>query len=145
MQLILVALTFFLGIMIAIYLPANSVVARYLGSPITALIPFFFIALITTIVLLFIFGDYRTFFKVRNLPAYLFLPGFAAAFMVLGTTFLIPKIGARNFFILGIAGQIMTSMFLSHFGLLASPHDPITLKKTVGALLLLAGAVLSTF
>ena len=145
MQLILVAFTFFLGIMIAVYMPANSVVARHLGSPITALIPFFSIALITTIVLLFIFGDYRTFFKVKNLPAYLFLPGFAAAFMVLGTTFLIPKIGARNFFILGIAGQILTSMFLSHFGLLASPHDPITLKKTMGALFLLAGAVLSTF
>jgi transporter family-2 protein len=145
MQLLLIAFTFFMGIMLAVYLPANSVVARQLGSPITALIPFFFIALVTTVILLFIFGDYRTFFKIKNLPAYLFLPGFAAAFMVLGTTFMIPKIGARNYFILGISGQILTSMFLSHFSLLASPHDPITLKKIVGAFLLLAGAVLSTF
>jgi transporter family-2 protein len=145
MQLFYVSLTFFMGIMLAVYLPANSVVARHLGSPISALIPFFFIALVTTIILLFIFGDYRSFFRVKNLPLYLFLPGCAAAFMVLGTTFLIPRIGARNFFILCIAGQILTSMFLSHFSLLASPHDLITLKKTLGALLLLAGAVLSTF
>jgi transporter family-2 protein len=145
MQLFYISLTFFMGIMLAVYLPANSVVARHLGSPITALIPFFFMALATTIVILLIFGDYRTFFRVKNLPFYLFLPGFAAAFMVLGTTFLIPKIGARNYFILGIAGQILTSMFLSHFSLLASPHDPITIKKIAGALLLLSGAVLSTF
>ena len=53
MQLFYVSLTFFMGIMIAVYLPANSVVARHLGSPISALIPFFFIALVTTIILLF--------------------------------------------------------------------------------------------
>ncbi len=145
MQLLIITLTFLMGIMLAIYLPMNSVVARHLGSPITALVPFFFIALVTTVILLFVVGDYRTFFKIRNLRAYMFLPGVAAAFMVLGTTFLIPRIGARNFFILGIAGQILTSMFLSHYGLLESPHDPVTLKKLTGALLLMAGAVISTF
>ncbi|MDB9822842.1 DMT family transporter [Deltaproteobacteria bacterium] len=145
MQLLLISLTFLMGIMIAMYLPMNSSVARYLGSSITASIPFFFMATVTTIALLFIFGDYKMVLKIKNLPGYLFLPGFLAAFMVLWTTFLIPKIGARNFFILIIAGQILMSMFLSHFGLLESPQDPITLKKLLGALLVLAGASLSTF
>jgi len=38
---IIMLLTLSLGIMIAVYLPMNSTVARYLGSPISASIPFF--------------------------------------------------------------------------------------------------------
>jgi uncharacterized membrane protein YdcZ (DUF606 family) len=37
--------------------------------------------------------------------------------MVLGTTFIIPEIGARKFFILVIAGQILAGMIVSHYGL----------------------------
>ncbi|MBW1799964.1 MAG: DMT family transporter [Deltaproteobacteria bacterium] len=133
-----------MGVMLSIYLPMNSTVARHLGSPITASMPFFFVAFLTTIGILLIFGDTGTLLKLKQLPPNLFLPGFAAAFMVLGTTFLIPKIGARKFFILTIAGQILMAMILSHFGALESPKDPVTLKKLAGAVLIVVGAGIST-
>ena len=133
-----------MGIMIAIYLPMNSSVARHLDSTVAASIPFFIIALLTTILIFFFFADWKTITKLRGLPFYLFLPGFFAALMVLGTTFLIPRIGARSFFILTITGQIVMAMILSHFGYLESPKDPVTIKKFFGAVLMMAGAVLST-
>jgi len=138
-------LSLLMGIMLAIYLPMNSTVARYLGSSIAASIPFFLIAFITTIFMYFLISDYTTILKANTIPFYLFLPGFIAAFMVLGTTFLIPKIGARKFFILTITGQIFMGIVLSNYGLLESPKDTITIKKLCGAVLMLAGAVLSTF
>ena len=139
-----ILLTILMGIMLAVYLPMNSTVARYLESPIAASIPFFFIALVTTIFIFFIFSDYKIILKVSAVPFHFFLPGFFAAFIVLGTTFLIPKIGARKFFILTITGQVLMGMVLSNYGFLESPKDPITFIKICGAVLMLAGAVLST-
>jgi len=81
---------------------------------------------------------------LRQVPFYLFVPGFISAFIVLGTTFVIPHIGARKFFILLIGGQIVTAIVISHFGILESVRDPISIKKAIGASLVVAGAVIST-
>ena len=132
-----------MGIIVAIYLPMNSSVARYLGSSIAATVIFFVVALITSIFIFIFFGEYDSIPKVGAIPPYLYLPGVIAAFMILVTTFLIPKIGARTFFILLVSGQILMAIIVSHFGILESPKDPITLKKILGATLVIAGAFLS--
>jgi len=132
-----------MGIIVAIYLPMNSSVARYLGSSIAATVIFFAVALITSIFIFIFFGEYASIPKIGTVPLYLYVPGFIAAFMVIGTTFLIPKIGARRFFILLVSGQILMAIIVSHFGILESLKDPITLKKILGATLVIAGAFLS--
>ena len=139
-----VLLTLVMGVMLSIYLPMNSSVSRYLGSPFSANISFFLIAFITAILIFVLFGDYKTIPNIKEVPPYLYLSGFVAAFMVLGTTFLIPKLGARRFFILTITGQILMAIIVSHFGALESPKDPITLKKLFGAALIIVGAAFST-
>lgn len=139
-----ISLAVLLGILLAVYLPMNSSVARHLGSPIAASIPFFLIALATSVLLLFVIGDQGTISKIKHVPPLLFISGFISAFMILGTTFLLPKIGARQFFIVVLAGQIIMAMILSHFALLESPKDPITIKKLIGASLMFVGALLST-
>ena len=138
-----IILSIFMGIMVSVYLPLNSSVSKHLGSPITANVSFFLVALLVSVSIFAFFGDYKTIFNVKNVPIYLYLTGVGAALMILGTTFLIPKIGARMFFILVIAGQIIMAMIISHFGWLESPKDMITFKKIIGAVLLLAGAVIS--
>ncbi|HUJ12097.1 MAG TPA: DMT family transporter [Verrucomicrobiae bacterium] len=77
------------------------------------------------------------------MPPYLHIAGIISALFIVGTTFLVPKIGARTFFILLVSGQILMAIVISHFGLLESPQDPVNLKKLAGALLVIAGAVLS--
>lgn len=138
---VLVALL--MGMIVAIYLPMNSSVARYLGSSIAATVTFFVVALTTSIFIFIFYGAYDSIPKIGKVPLYLYLPGFIAAFMVIGTTFLIPKIGARTFFILLVSGQILMAIIVSHLGILESPKDPITLKKILGAALVIAGAALS--
>jgi len=64
--------------------------------------------------------------------------------MIIGTTYLIPRVGARKFFILVITGQILMGIIISHFGILESPKDAVTLKKMLGALLIVVGALIST-
>lgn len=141
---IYIGLAFLMGTIMSIYLPMNSSVSKHVGSPITANVTFFIVALITSIILFFIFGNSDTIGKVKDVPPFLYLTGVISAFIVLGTTFLIPHIGARKFFILLIAGQIVMAVAVSHFGLLESPKDPMSIKKLIGASLVIMGAIIST-
>ena len=138
-------LAFSMGLIMSIYLPMNSTVAKYIGSSITANVTFFTVALLTSVLIFLLSGQVNTINHLKDVPAILYLAGFVSAFVVLGTTFLIPHIGARKFFILLISGQILMAIVVSHFGLLESPQDPINLKKMIGAILVLAGAIFSTY
>jgi len=132
-----------IGVVAAVYLPMNSSVARHLGSPLTANLSFYGVALLTSVLLFALYGDRATLDNIRQVPAWLYLTGFVSAFIVLAITFLIPKLGARQLVILSIAGQILMAMAISHFGVLESPKDPLTLKKVIGASLLVAGVAVS--
>ena len=140
---IYILLAFFIGIISAIYLPMNSSVSRYLGSPLTANITFYFVALVTSIFVFCAIGDFQTISNIKNVPAYLYLTGFISAFIVLAITFLIPILGPRKLLIISLAGQLVMAMIISHLGVLESPKDPITIKKIIGATLLFVGAVVS--
>jgi transporter family-2 protein len=139
------ALAFAMGLTMSIYLPMNSSVAKYLGSTIAANVTFFLVALLTSVFIFLLSGQVYTIHHLKDVPALLYLAGFISAFVVLGTTFLIPHIGARKFFILLITGQILMAIIISHFGVLESPKDPITMKKMIGAVLVLVGAIFSTY
>ncbi len=139
-----ISIAFFLGILMSIYLPMNSAVSRYIGSPITANVTFFLTALLTSILIFFFSGQFDTLYRIKEVPVYLYLTGFISAFMILGTTFLIPQLGARRFFILLISGQILMAIVVSHFGILESPKDPISMKKIIGASIVIIGAFIST-
>lgn len=139
-----IGFAFVMGMIMSIYLPMNSSVARYIGSPVTASMIFFLIAFLTSILLFLVFGDFETIYNFRDVPVYFYLTGFVSALVILGTTFLIPHIGARKFFILLVAGQIVMAILVSHFGVLESPKDPISTQKLIGAALVMAGVVVST-
>ena len=132
-----------IGAISSIYMPMNSSVSRYLGSPLTASITFYFVALITSLLLFAIFGETETIFNIGSVPPYLYLTGFISAFIVLSITFLIPILGARKLVILSLAGQLLMAMIVSHFGVLESPLDPVNFKKVIGAVLLIMGAIVS--
>jgi len=138
-----VTLALLIGVISAVYLPMNSSVSRHLGSPLTANITFYGVALVTSVVLFALYGDFATIRRIPEVPPLLFLTGFVSAFIVLAITFLIPQLGARQLVILSIAGQILMAMAISHFGVLESPQDPLTLKKLIGAGLLVAGVAVS--
>ena len=132
-----------IGVISSVYMPMNALVGKYLGSPLTANISFYFVAFVTSIVLFAFFGEHETMYKFGTVPPYLFLTGVVSAFIVLSITFLIPILGIRTLTVLTITGSLLTAMVVSHFGALASPVDPINIKKVVGAVLLISGAIIS--
>ena len=138
-------IAFIMGVAMSIYLPMNSTVSRVVGSSIMANIAFFAVALLTTIVIFIVSNRSDMLLKMRNVPAYLYTSGMISAFILFGTTFLIPQIGARKFFILLVAGQVVMAILVSHLGIFESPKDPVSMKKLAGAVLVMTGAAVSVY
>lgn len=147
----LLIVAFMMGAITPIYLPMNSSVARYVGSPILANVSFFFMALAVTLIALSVMLLWTSnegvaiFSKFKEVPLYLYLGGVFSALLVLGTTILIPRLGASTFFVLFVSGQVILAAVISHFGLLESPQEPISVQKMAGITLLITGVALVTF
>lgn len=138
-------LAFSMGAILALYVPVLSLSGRIIGSPILANVPFFGIGMITSFVLALVMGhSLSDFGRLQEVPPWMFLAGVASGLMVLGSTFLIPRIGPGPFFVLLVAGQILMGTALSHFGVLGAALDPVTLRKVLGLVLVLGGAYLVT-
>ncbi len=137
------AMAIALGAIVAIYMPMNGQISKHLDSAIAANIVFYMIGLLTTVLLLAIFVPFDTMKKVSTIPPYLFLSGIMSALMIFGMTYLMPILGARQLFILIIAGQIIMAMLVSHFQLFKVPSDPLNTRKLLGAALVMAGVLVS--
>ncbi|MDU8926265.1 DMT family transporter [Alisedimentitalea sp. MJ-SS2] len=142
----LIGLALFMGAIISIYLPMISQTARILGSAPMANVPFFAIALIASIVIAFATGSRaEQFQKITSLPFWLLTAGVMSAGMIIGSSFLIPKIGIGAFFVLLVSGQVLAGMAFGYFGLFGVPASAMTLGKATGAALVIAGVYLVTF
>lgn len=74
-----------------------------------------------------------------NHPWWVWFGGMLGAFFVTATIILVPKLGATAMVTLILAGQMVASLLLDHFGLLGYPLHPINLGRIAGVLLVCAG------
>lgn len=77
-----------------------------------------------------------------SLPWWQWTGGFLGAFLVAITIILAPKMGAATMIGFLIAGQMLVSLVLDHFGLIGYDIRPASLIRIIGAALLIAGVVL---
>jgi transporter family-2 protein len=135
-----------MGAAISIYLPMISQSARILGAPVLGNVPFFAIAFLSSVVLVFVTGHkLPTMAKLAEVPAWLFIAGVVSALMIFGSSYLVPRIGTGALFVLLVAGQIIIGAVINHYGLLGVPEQSISTVKLSGTVLVLVGAVLVSF
>jgi bacterial/archaeal transporter family-2 protein len=80
--------------------------------------------------------------EVSKAPFWIWTGGLLGAFFIVTTTTLASKMSITVMVSLIIAGQLLVSLILDHYGLLGFPVHPITIWRVVGVLLLLVGVVL---
>ena len=132
-----------MGAAVSIYIPMASQSSAIMGSPVLGNVPFFAVGFFSSIVIALI-GGFRPgdIVRVAEVPAWLLLSGAVSAVMIIGATFLVPRIGAGVFFILLVTGQILLGAIISQFGWLNVPHQPITPTKAFGMIVVVLGAVI---
>jgi bacterial/archaeal transporter family-2 protein len=82
--------------------------------------------------------------SLRNVNPLLLTAGAMGATLVFGIAWIIPQIGAGPMTMMLLGGQILSGMLLSHYGLLGSPVQPLTMINVVGALVMIGGIFLAT-
>ncbi len=144
MKIYLLALMLFIGVILSLHLTMNAQVGAIIKNSKMGNALFWTIGAITALIIGATAWDSTVFTRLKDVPLWLLTAGAMGAALVFGIAWTIPQIGAGSAFVLMIAGQVITGMVFSHYGLLGSPVEPVSLIKMVGALLLITGAGIVT-
>ena len=80
--------------------------------------------------------------SVRGVPSYLILTGLMSLPFLIGSGFLIPRIGVGLYLASAIAGQLMGALLLDQIGAFGGHVYRIDLLRGLGVLALLSGVIL---
>ena len=138
------ALTVFLGVILTVHLAMNGAVGAAIANPRVGNALFWCIGAITALVIGATGWQAGALSGLRNVNPVMLTAGAMGASLVFGIAWIIPQIGAQQMTVMLLTGQILSAMFLSHFGLLGSPVQPVTAMNVVGALLMIGGVFLAT-
>jgi transporter family-2 protein len=84
----------------------------------------------------------RAVFAAKNVSAIAWTGGLLGAYFVTAVILLVPRLGVALTFSLIIAGQMLITLLLDHYGFLGVPVKSINLPRALGALFLIAGVIL---
>lgn len=132
------------GAFIAIQAPINAQLARGLGVPVAAAAISFLSGAIVLGVITFLTTRTQGLVIDWKAPApWLFVAGGAlGAVYVTSSVLLTPRIGAAALMAFLVAGQLLAGMLVDKAGILGVAVREISMGRIVGAMLLLAGALM---
>ncbi len=137
-----VILTAFVGGLIALQAPINSMLGKATGSFQAAFISFAIGTVVLAVIAAFAKGGFGTMGEAKNVAWYYLTGGVLGAAYVTTVLVTVRELGAGPVVAATIAGQLSASVVLDQFGMLGLPKDPITLGKIVGVVLLSVGVYL---
>jgi bacterial/archaeal transporter family-2 protein len=143
MNYIFTTLAFFVGGLLPIQVGVNAELAKYINSPILAALVSFLVGGACLVLGAVIFKTpLPTLNQVTSLPTWLWGGGMIGAAVVLGSILAGPKIGALALVSLLIAGQLVVSILIDHYGWLGFPIQNMNIQRFLGVLLLVGGFLL---
>jgi transporter family-2 protein len=140
----LVALTLFIGVILAVHLAMNGKVGAAIGNPRVGNALFWCIGAVGALAIGASGWQSGALDGLKDVNPLLLTAGLMGACLVFGIAWLIPQVGASAVMFGMIAGQIVAGMVMSHCGLLGSPLKPISMMNIAGAIALMGGVYLGT-
>src|SRR5262249_33612877 len=129
------------GGLLAIQVGANATLRARLGHPIVAALVSFLIGTLGLLAYLAVRppASWPTREGLRQGPWWVWTGGLLGAVYVASAAALAPKIGAAGWLGLIVAGQVLASIVLDHYGLVGFAVHPINTWRLIGATLLVIG------
>jgi transporter family-2 protein len=138
-----VALAFVAGATLPLQAAINARLARLVGSPIWAAA---ISGAVLTVALVLagavVLREGPKLAGSGSVPWWAWTGGLCGAVILSATTAVAPRLGTAGMVALVMAGQVLCSLILDHYGMLGLPVQPVTVKRLAAAALLLAGAAL---
>ena len=77
-------------------------------------------------------------------PWWMWLGGLAGVFYITVALITVPRLGALNFIMAVVVGQLIISLAIDYFGLLGLPKNTPSLQKLLGVSVVLAGFLIAS-
>jgi len=143
MQILTMFLVFVAGMLAPSQAGINSTLSRYVGSDFLAALVSFSVGTLALATYALLSRLQMPLLKALNQgPWWMWLGGFCGAFLVTTTILAAPRLGATTMIGFLLAGQMIASLILDHFGLLGYPEHAINLWRVLGVVLLASGVML---
>jgi transporter family-2 protein len=121
----------------------NSKLASFVESPVTAAFISFFVGTIALFIYMLVTGTpMSSFANSKNAPVITWTGGILGAFFVTVIASSVPRLGVALTFSLAIAGQMLITLVIDHFGLLDVPVKEISIPRILGVVLIVAGVII---
>ena len=131
------------GALMPLQAGVNAQLARWVGHPVVASLVSFAVG---TLALLAYGAVLRpqlpTPGSLAAAPWWVWGGGLLGAVFVTAAAAFAPRLGAATFISVTIAGQVLVSVLLDHFGAVGFAERPVTPLRLLGALLLVAGVLM---
>ena len=138
-----IVLAILAGAMMPTQAAINNKLAVVVDSPILAALISFFVGTIGILVYAVASGTPLTnLTSIRDAPPIAWIGGLLGAFFVTATVVLVPRLGVAMTFSVIIAGQMIVTLVIDHFGLLGVPVKEVSLARIAGILLITVGVVI---
>ncbi len=131
------------GAMMPTQAAVNNKMAAFVESPVLAAFISFVIGTVALFVYVVASGTpLGNLASAKDAPAIAWIGGLMGAFFVAASVTLVPRLGVALTFSLIVAGQMLITLILDHFGFLGLEQRPISLPRVLGILLITGGVVL---
>ncbi|MGH9819503.1 MAG: DMT family transporter [Pyrinomonadaceae bacterium] len=131
------------GAMMPTQAAINNKMAAFVDSPVLAAFVSFFVGTVALFIYLVATGTpLGNLASAKNAPAIAWVGGLMGAFFVAAAVTLVPRLGVAMTFSLIIAGQMIVTLVIDHYGLLDVPIKQISLARVGGILLITGGVIL---
>lgn len=126
----------------ALQAPTNARLMTAVGSPVNAAFISFAVGTAALGVLALMFQSRPDWAAARGLPWYAWIGGLYGVIFVVAATWGVPRLGVALTITLMVAGQLLISLILDHFGAFGAPRHPINWGRIGGVVLVIAGVVM---
>jgi bacterial/archaeal transporter family-2 protein len=143
MSLLLLIFAMVAGALLPTQAGINAQLAKNLGHPLLAASVSFALGTIALLLFTLTFHIHLPeISRAIQAPWYFWVGGLLGVIYLTATIILAPLLGAATMIGLIIAGQMLASITLDHFGLVGFPVHPLGFWRAVGAIFLIVGVVL---
>lgn len=126
------------GVGIPLLAALNAALGVRIGSPWSATVVLFTVALCSALVVSILTGP-GALAKVSAAPKHLLLAGTLVAFYVMSITFVAPRFGVGNAIFFVLLGQLVSAATIDHFGMFGARVSPLTLTRAGGIAVMAVG------
>jgi len=121
---------------------SNAALGRALGHPMWATVASLLVSLLVALPVLWALrAPAPALAPAAQLPAWAWLGGVAGVAYITAALLLTPRMGATSFIVYVIAGQMLASMLIDHYGLMGLSVKEINWGRTAGVMLIFVGVL----